>query len=121
MAAQDIDKSNKRLKGSDNSLTALRLSFERVRTLWAGKVGTWLAIDIEEWERDHTVLTEFGWSLVRWDAGEMVEEMGHWIVKENAKFHNGTWVADRRNVGVPAYSARANLTRCAQAIRFRDE
>jgi hypothetical protein len=70
-----------------------------VRTLWADKVGTWIAIDLEQWERLHTVITEFGWSRVRWqDSGEMIEDKGHWIIQENQTYRNGTYVADRREV-----------------------
>ena len=75
-----------------------RFKFERVRTLWAEKVGTWLALDLEQWEMDHTVLTELGWSVVGWKDGEMVEDRGHFIVEENAKYYNGQYVVDRRMV-----------------------
>lgn len=93
-----IEKNNKRLKGSGNALlTARRLKFERVRELWAQKAGTWLAIDIEAWERQHTVLTEFGWSRIRWVNGELVADKAHWIVKEHRDaYRNGTYVKDRR-------------------------
>ncbi|EKM59229.1 uncharacterized protein PHACADRAFT_85898 [Phanerochaete carnosa HHB-10118-sp] len=92
-----IEKNNKRLKGAGNPLlTARRLKFERVRELWAEKAGAWLAIDIEAWERDHTVLTEFGWSRIRWTDGEMVEDKAHWIVDEYKNYRNGTYVPDRR-------------------------
>ncbi|THG99307.1 hypothetical protein EW026_g3009 [Hermanssonia centrifuga] len=93
--AQTIDKNNKRLKGSEPLLTSRRLGFERVRAYWAAKAGTWIAIDIEAWDRDHTVLTEFGWSLIRWENGEEVSEAGHLTVEEHRSYYN-TFVAHNR-------------------------
>ena len=61
-------------------------------------MGTWIAIDTEEWERDHTVVTELGWSRVQWRDGEILEDQAHWIVQENQYYRNGTYVTDRRNV-----------------------
>ncbi|GJE84206.1 hypothetical protein PsYK624_002820 [Phanerochaete sordida] len=93
-----IEKNNKRLKGAGSSLiTARRLKFERVRELWAAKTGSWLAIDMEAWEYDHKLVTEFGWSRVTWRDGEAVEDNAHWIVKEyrDSKV-NGTYVRDRK-------------------------
>ena len=75
-----------------------RFKFERVRTLWTEKVGTWLAIDLEQWEYDHTALTELGWSVVCWEADERVEECGHWIVKENMQYQNHNYVKGNRDV-----------------------
>ena len=96
---QSTEKNNKRIRGSaDSLLVARRHRFERVRTLWADKVGTWIAIDTEEWERDHTVVTELGWSRVQWRDGEILEDQAHWIVQENQYYRNGTYVTDRRNV-----------------------
>ncbi len=96
--AQTIDKNNKRLKGSEPLLTSRRLGFERVRAYWAAKAGTWIAIDIEAWDRDHTVLTEFGWSLIRWENGEEISEAGHLTVEEHRSYYN-TFVAHNREVG----------------------
>lgn len=97
-AIQVIDKNNKRVKGAQPLLTARRLAFERIRTFWASKSGTWLAIDFEAWERDHTLLLEFGWCLVRWKDGEEYTEDGHMIVKERQSFYNHTWVYGNRDV-----------------------
>ncbi|KAI0032045.1 hypothetical protein K488DRAFT_78728 [Vararia minispora EC-137] len=95
----DIDKMNKRLKkggGADSGLTARRIVFEHVRSLWLQNRGVWCAIDIEAWEMDSTMLTEFGWSFVRWENGQAVEERGHFIVKENRWYTNGKYVPERR-------------------------
>ncbi|RDX55588.1 hypothetical protein OH76DRAFT_1396980 [Lentinus brumalis] len=86
-AIKTIDKNNKRLKkGMDNILGLRRLIFERVRTLWAAKLGTWCAMDFEAWDRDHTLLTEFGWRLVQWVDDKPVKEHGHLIVKERRQY-----------------------------------
>lgn len=83
---QVIEKNNKRLKGADSILALRRLTFERVRTLWAAKLGTWCAMDFEAWDRDHTLLTEFGWKTMRWVEGEPVSEHGHLVVQERRKY-----------------------------------
>ncbi len=95
--AQGIDKNNKRLRGTGSLLTARRFAFERVRTLWAAKIGTWLALDFEAWDMDHTALTEFGWSAVRWVDGEPVKEDGHLVVKEH-RMYTQHYVANNREV-----------------------
>jgi hypothetical protein len=95
---QQIEKNNKRLKGADPMLKTRREIFERVRTLWVEKVGVWCALDFEAWDRDHTMLTEFGWSFVRWIDGQQVEEQGHLIVKEYRHYTN-TFVLNNREVG----------------------
>jgi len=79
-------------------LKTRREIFERVRTLWVEKVGVWCALDFEAWDRDHTMLTEFGWSFVRWIDGQQVEEQGHLIVKEYRHYTN-TFVLNNREVG----------------------
>lgn len=90
-------------------MTARRLSFERIRTFWAAKSGTWLAIDFEAWEREHTLLLEFGWSLVRWENGEEVTEDGHMIIKERQSFYNHTWVQGNRDVRCPCFSSVSEI------------
>jgi len=63
----------------------------------AAKSGTWCAIDFEGWERDHTVVTEMGYSILKWDAqGKEIREDGHWIIKEAEGYRNGTYVPDYR-------------------------
>ncbi|KAJ3512539.1 hypothetical protein NLJ89_g3465 [Agrocybe chaxingu] len=91
-----IEKNNRRLKGSNPRLTSRRHLFERVRAFWAQKKGVWCAVDFEAWERDHTVLTEFGWSLTYWKDGSQVQKDGHLIVEEAKKYMNGTYVKDHR-------------------------
>ncbi|TBU32800.1 hypothetical protein BD311DRAFT_749753 [Dichomitus squalens] len=85
-AIKNIEKNNKRLKGTGTLLGARRQVFERVRTLWAAKLGTWLAMDFEAWDREHTLLKEFGWSLVQWTGDEQKKEHGHLVVKERRHF-----------------------------------
>lgn len=94
---QGIDKNNKRLRGTGSLLTARRFAFERVRTLWAAKIGMWLALDFEAWDMDHTALTEFGWSSVRWVDGEPVKEDGHLVVKEH-RMYTQHYVPNNREV-----------------------
>jgi hypothetical protein len=71
--------------------------FEKVRTLWACKVGTWFALDFEAWDRDHSLLTEFGWSATRWEDGRKISELGHIIVKER-RGYTSTYVRQWRDV-----------------------
>ncbi|KAH0839875.1 hypothetical protein J3R83DRAFT_826 [Lanmaoa asiatica] len=92
---QQIEKNNKRLKGVDPTLNARRDIFERVRTFWTQKRGVWCALDFEAWDRDHTLLTEFGWSTAHWKDDKQIEEQGHLIVKEH-KYYTNTFVPDHR-------------------------
>ena len=93
-----IDKNNKKLKGTDSALTSFRQNFEKVRDLYASRKGTWFSIDIEAWEMDHTVVTECGWSCLRWDGEMEITDRGHYIVKENAIYKNGKYVPNAREV-----------------------
>ncbi|EGO01874.1 hypothetical protein SERLA73DRAFT_150940 [Serpula lacrymans var. lacrymans S7.3] len=90
-ALKKIEKNNKRLKGANPLLNTRRDLFERVRSYWASKRGVWCALDFEAWDRDHTLLTEFGWSLIRWQDDEEIEEQGHLIVKEH-RYYTNTYV-----------------------------
>ncbi|KAH9899896.1 hypothetical protein C8Q73DRAFT_681374 [Cubamyces lactineus] len=85
-AIKNIDKNNKRLRGTGTLLASRRFAFEKARTLWAAKLGTWCAVDFEAWDMDHTLLTEFGWSLASWKDGVLVRENGHLIVKEHRSY-----------------------------------
>ncbi|KAF9057652.1 hypothetical protein BJ165DRAFT_1422208 [Panaeolus papilionaceus] len=92
-AIKGIDKNNRRLKGSKHPyVTQCRLAFEDVRARWSSKKGVWFALDFEAWERDHTILTEFGWSLVRWEDGKEIKEKGHLIVDERQVYKNTQFV-----------------------------
>jgi hypothetical protein len=96
---QLIDKNNKKLKGTAGSgLNARRLMFERIRSLWSERQGVWCAVDFEAWDMDHHVITEFGWSTLRWVDGEPVEDMGHLIVAKNRGYTNH-FVPENRKVG----------------------
>ncbi|KAG6810871.1 hypothetical protein H0H92_009992 [Tricholoma furcatifolium] len=95
-ANKQIDKNNKRLKGSNPTLKSRRETFERVRTFYGEKKGVWCALDFEGWEHDHTVITEFGWRLVGWKDGYMHEDNGHIIVAEHRKYTNSQYVPDHR-------------------------
>jgi hypothetical protein len=98
MSDQKIDKSNKRLKGSNGILTSRRELFERVRAFWAEKKGVWCALDFEAWELDHTVLTEFGWRLFGWKDGKATEDAGHLIVEEHQNYRNSKYIPEHRFV-----------------------
>ncbi|KAF9485268.1 hypothetical protein BDN70DRAFT_871278 [Pholiota conissans] len=95
-AIKVIDKNNKRLKGSNPEVRHKRHVFEVVRNLWAAKGGVWCALDFESWELEHSVMTEFGWSLVGWRDGQKIEECGHIIVDEGRKYANSQYVPDHR-------------------------
>ncbi|KAG7096854.1 hypothetical protein E1B28_004262 [Marasmius oreades] len=95
-ALREIDKINKKLKGSNPSLVSRQINFRHVRRLFAEKKYVWLAIDIEAWEMDHSLITEFGWSALHWVEGKEVLEDGHWIVKEYETYRNGKYVPDNR-------------------------
>ena len=75
-----------------------RANFEKVREFYASKKATWLAVDIEAWEMDHTVVTECGWSYVRWEGDREISDRGHYIVKENVIYTNGKYVPNARDV-----------------------
>ncbi|KAI0773443.1 hypothetical protein BC629DRAFT_1291073 [Irpex lacteus] len=98
---KSIEKANKRLRSmgaANDRLTGRRMDFERVRSYWTAKRGTWLALDFESWERENSLLLEVGWSLVRWDAeGKEVNEQVHLIVKERMQYQNGTYVQGNRD------------------------
>ncbi|KAJ7094672.1 hypothetical protein B0H15DRAFT_830457 [Mycena belliarum] len=96
-AVKMIEKNNKRLKNANPGLTARRDAFERVRKFWAAKIGTWCSIDFEAWERDSTVITEFGYSSIRWSDGAEVKDCGHLTIKEHKMYTNGVYVPEYRN------------------------
>jgi hypothetical protein len=66
--------------------------------LWQGKTGVWCSIDIEAWEMDHRLITEFGWSTIHWEESTEVQGGGHLIVKEYETYRNGKYVADNQKV-----------------------
>lgn len=110
----------------DAKLAALRSLFERTRAAYGTCQGTWIAADFEAWERDHEIITEFGFAEMKWlpakddtkpegtKSGEktvstsnmasqlklepVITRTGHWIVKENQSYRNGVYVEDSRNV-----------------------
>ncbi|KAH8105873.1 hypothetical protein BXZ70DRAFT_917179 [Cristinia sonorae] len=96
-AIRTIEKNNKRLKGTGTRLASRRLAFERIRTFWDSKIGTWIALDFESWEMDHTMTTELGYSSIRFDNGEEVHENGHWIVYEWRDYRNSTFTVDNKD------------------------
>lgn len=79
-------------------LTDRRYQFERVRTLWSAKKGVFCSVDFENWEYDHKLITEFGWSYVGWKDGVKIEEKGHFINAAAKNFWNRTYVQDYRDV-----------------------
>ncbi|KAF9268068.1 hypothetical protein L218DRAFT_954456 [Marasmius fiardii PR-910] len=96
-AQKEIEKRNKRLKGASPTLLSRILTFNNIRDRFAEKKHAWLAIDIEAWEMEHNVITEFGWSALRWENGKEILEDGHWIVKEHEFYRNGKYVPDNRS------------------------
>jgi len=70
-----------------------------MRSIWSEKKGTFCSVDFEAWERDHTLITEFGWSFIRFGADRTPsEEQGHLIVEEAAGYRNSAYVVDNREV-----------------------
>jgi hypothetical protein len=102
-----IDKNNRKLKGTGSNLNARRLMFERMRSLWSEQRGVWCAVDFEAWDRDHRIITEFGWSMVSWNDGEPVEEMGHLIVAKHRPY---------RNIYIPEYRKVSCLSSSSSGI-----
>lgn len=72
--------------------------FERVRKFWTAKTGAWCALDFEEWELDHNITTEFGYSLVYWKDGAEVKDYTHFTVREGSAYRNGKYVPENREV-----------------------
>ncbi|KAI0307159.1 hypothetical protein B0F90DRAFT_531079 [Multifurca ochricompacta] len=95
-ALKMIDKNNRKLKGTDSNLNARRLMFERVRSLWSEQRGVWCSVDFEAWDLDHHVITEFGWSAIRWVEGQAIEDMGHLIVAKHRGYTNHYLPENRR-------------------------
>jgi hypothetical protein len=76
-------------------LRARLLQFERARACWQARAGTWLALDFEQWERDHTLVTECGWARIR--PRDEARAEGHLVVRyPGGAFYNGTFVPDHR-------------------------
>lgn len=99
-AVRQIDKYNKKILKADPKLATVRKGFEKIRNAWSQKYGTWIAIDFEAWEMENSMITEFGWTMVKWDEqGNMgpVED-GHFIVKEYNAYRNGKYVPDEKQV-----------------------
>ena len=48
------------------------------------------------------LLTEFGWSLVRWEDGKEITEQGHLVVQERRRYTN-TYVPNNREVEKPLF------------------
>ncbi|KAG9006050.1 hypothetical protein FRB94_001031 [Tulasnella sp. JGI-2019a] len=111
-ALKDLGKANKRVKDVDPDIADRRETFEKVRNLYQhnDKNGSWIAMDVEAWERDHSEITEFGYGLVQWEGGVENVSSGHWIVKGGSR--NGTYVHDNRDwylFGQTEEFPRANL------------
>jgi hypothetical protein len=79
--------------------------FERVRAIWQAGIGTWLAMDFEAWEREHTVVTEFGWASIHVQDGDDIREQGHLKLRYgNTVYYNGTYVPNHREVRRVTYA-----------------
>ncbi|KAI0702905.1 hypothetical protein BC835DRAFT_1320229 [Cytidiella melzeri] len=114
-----IDKLNKRLRAlGGGSVPSRRLIFEQVRSHWASKAGTWLAIDFEWWDGDSSLLLEYGSSLVQWDAdGNEINEQSHLIVKERMKYQNTVYTQGRRDYYNFGESEQVGKTALKQRVR----
>ena len=82
------------------SLVTIRKQFECIRAAYQAKSGTWLAMDFEAWERDHTLLTEFGYSQLTWENGQEVIIDGHSVPRQHQGYRNGQFVVDQRHVRI---------------------
>lgn len=67
-------------------MAAIRQIFERVRASYGECRGTWIAADFEAWERDHTVITEFGFAELKWSPVDDRQQSP----STDAKPQNGT-------------------------------
>ncbi|TFL05863.1 hypothetical protein BDV98DRAFT_560765 [Pterulicium gracile] len=96
-AKKNVDKENKRLKKSHLPvvLSAKHDLFSRVREIWQAKKGIWIALDFEDWERDQTLLIEYGSSTTRWDNELEVNSHRHVILEGTPR--NGKYVEDNRD------------------------
>jgi hypothetical protein len=95
---QAIEKLNKKL-GYDEQLMRQRMQFEKARAAWYNKVGNWVSLDFEDWERDHSRITELGASVLHWqENGEPLRHDHHLIVKENMCYRNSVWIQGNREV-----------------------
>ncbi|KAH8827348.1 hypothetical protein DL96DRAFT_1606403 [Flagelloscypha sp. PMI_526] len=96
-AYKTIEKVGKHLLGMPADTKAKFKLFDQGRNYWASKLGTWLCLDFEEWERDHSVLLECGYSMRHFEDGVETLEEGHIIVSDYVNYRNGTWVVDRKD------------------------
>ncbi|KAG8928620.1 hypothetical protein FRC02_006672 [Tulasnella sp. 418] len=92
-----MSKNNKRVKGVDAELSDMRVTFEKIRTHYAKKNAVWCSIDFEAWEGASDVITEFGYTVLRWQDGTEVSESGHWVIAERNNKRNGQYVPDNRD------------------------
>jgi len=63
--------------------------------------GAVLSIDIESWERDHSIILEIGWAWLQWSKTEdgQVQEAGdcqHLVMSEYLGYRNGQYTADNQ-------------------------
>ncbi|KAK7060577.1 hypothetical protein VNI00_001343 [Paramarasmius palmivorus] len=119
-AIKILDKNNKKLKkGSSPRLMSRRILFDRVNKFFKTNQYAWCAMDFEGWEYDHTLITEFGYSLIYWDEGKEVFEDGHFIVKEHKGYQNTRWVTGNRdhyNFGESQIITKAEFKRRIQGL-----
>ncbi|ORX40398.1 hypothetical protein BCR36DRAFT_190160 [Piromyces finnis] len=60
-----------------------------------GNNKSYLCLDIEAYEQNQSILTEFGWCIFKKNG--TITKKKHVIVKENMNYHNGKKVPDHRN------------------------
>ncbi|GAA6058776.1 hypothetical protein JCM10212_001892 [Sporobolomyces blumeae] len=95
-----VDLADAKLAASKSfELETLRLAYSAAQEHGGA---SFLALDVEFWERDHDVLTEFGWSVVEFVKDETGtvkarREDQHAVIKENQRFRNGRFSPDARD------------------------
>ncbi len=69
---------------------------------------------------DHELITEFGWSTIRWENGNEIQQDGHLVVKEHQMYTNSKYVPENRSVWLPTAFFRNKLTFHLE-LQFRRE
>ncbi|KAF7332088.1 hypothetical protein MKEN_00089300 [Mycena kentingensis (nom. inval.)] len=92
LAQKHIDKRSRALQGATPDLEGRRRLFDRARMAWMAKKGTWLAIDFEDWEWEHTMLLEVGYAQISFDTQDEHDTAGHIMAESQAMYYNSQYV-----------------------------
>jgi len=76
----------------------------------------YLCLDIEAYEQNQSILTEFGWCIFKKD-GTIIKKK-HAIVKENMNYHNGKKVPDHRDNYLFGESEIQELKSIEEELRY---